>query len=110
MQYTANKPLNFAGTFNVRELGGYVNADGVRLRTHKVLRGDDLSNLTEEGMKALQEYGVKICIDLRIYEEKQKLDPFYMSNELEFHSIPISAYDGVQECGILIESQEGAKE
>ena len=110
MQYTANKPLNFAGTFNVRELGGYVNADGVRLRTPKILRGDDLSNLTEEGMKALQEYGVKICIDLRIYEEKQKLDPFYMSNELEFHSIPISAYDGVQECGILIESQEGAKE
>ena len=52
MQYTANKPLNFAGTFNVRELGGYVNADGVRLRTPKILRGDDLSNLTEEGMKA----------------------------------------------------------
>lgn len=97
MQYTANEPLNFAGTLNVRELGGYVNADGVQLKTHKVLRGDDLSNLTEEGMKALQEYGVKICIDLRIYEEKQKPDPFYMSNELEYHSIPIKG-DMVMQC------------
>ena len=89
MQYTANEPLNFAGTFNVRELGGYVNMDGIRLKTHKVLRGDDLSNLTEEGLEALQKYGVKTCIDLRIYEEKRKLDPFYKSSELEYHSIPI---------------------
>lgn len=89
MQYRANEPLNFAGTLNVRELGGYVNRDGVRLKTHKVLRGDDLSNLTEEGMQALTEYGMKTCIDLRIYEEKQKLDPFYRSSELVYHSIPI---------------------
>ena len=54
MQYRANEPLNFAGTLNVRELGGYVNRDGVRLKTHKVLRGDDLSNLTEEGMQAAE--------------------------------------------------------
>lgn len=97
MQYTANKPLNFEGTLNVRELGGYVNVDGVRLKTHKVLRGDDLSNLTEKGMEALQEYGVRTCIDLRIYEEKQKLDPFYKSNELEYHSIPIKG-DMVMQC------------
>lgn len=89
MQYRANEPLNFAGTLNVRELGGYVNRDGVRLKTHKVLRGDDLSNLTEEGMQALTEYGMKTCIDLRIYEEKQKLYPFYRSSELVYHSIPI---------------------
>lgn len=89
MQYIANKPLNFSGTLNVRELGGYVNTDGIRLKTHKVLRGDDLSNLTEEGMKALQEYGIRTCIDLRIYEEKQRLNPFYMNNELVYHSIPI---------------------
>ena len=97
MRYTANEPLNFAGTLNVRELGGYVNMDGVSLKTHKVLRGDDLSNLTKEGMEALTKYGIKTCIDLRIYEEKQKPDPFYMSNELVYHSIPIKG-DMVMHC------------
>lgn len=89
MQYIANEPLKFSGAFNIRELGGYVNEDGVRLKTHKLLRGDNLSNLTEEGMEALQEYGIRICIDLRRYEEKEDLDPFYKSNTLVYHSIPI---------------------
>lgn len=96
MQYTANEPLPFAGGLNIRELGGYVNKDGVRLKSHKLLRGDDLSNLTEEGVKELQEYGIKICIDLRCYDEKKELDPFYKNSTLVYHSLPIKAEPDMQ--------------
>ncbi len=96
MQYTANEPLKVAGGLNIRELGGYVNEDGIRLKTHKLLRGDDLSNLTEEGIKELQEYGIQVCIDLRRYEEKKELDPFYKSNTLVYHSIPINGEVNMQ--------------
>lgn len=96
MQYIANEPLPFAGGLNIRELGGYVNEEGIPLKTHKLLRGDDLSNLTEDGMKQLQEYGVQICIDLRRYEEKKELDPFYKSNTLVYHSIPINGEVNMQ--------------
>ena len=96
MRYTPNKPLKFAGGLNIRELGGYVNEDGMRLKTHKLLRGDDLSNLTEEGIKELQEYGIKTSIDLRCYEEKIEQDPFYKSSALAYYSLPIKAEPNMQ--------------
>jgi protein-tyrosine phosphatase len=57
--------LNFPGLLNVRELGGQPTRDGATTRSHSLLRSDDLVQLTEQGMQALADYGVRTVIDLR---------------------------------------------
>lgn len=57
--------LKIPGLLNVRELGGHPTRDGARTREHSLLRSDDLAHLTDEGMQALADYGVRTVIDLR---------------------------------------------
>jgi len=57
--------LKFPGLLNVRELGGHPTRDGATTRSHSLLRADDLVQLTEEGVQALADYGVRTVIDLR---------------------------------------------
>jgi protein-tyrosine phosphatase len=57
--------LKFPGLLNVRELGGHPTRDGSKTRSHSLLRADDLVQLTEEGVQALADYGVRTVIDLR---------------------------------------------
>jgi protein-tyrosine phosphatase len=57
--------LQFPGLLNARELGGHPTRDGAKTRSHSLLRADDLVQLTEEGMQALADYGVRTVIDLR---------------------------------------------
>lgn len=90
MTYEANEPMNFENALNIRELGGYINSEGISLKKHRLLRGGDLSNLTAEEMKKLENYGIKTCIDLRISDEKENVDPFNNSNHLVYHAIPIA--------------------
>jgi protein-tyrosine phosphatase len=57
--------LRIPGLLNVRELGGHPTLDGAETRKHSLLRADDLAQLTDEGMQALAEYGVRTIVDLR---------------------------------------------
>lgn len=57
--------LRIPGLLNVRELGGHPTRDGARTRKHSLLRSDDLAQLTDEGMQALADYGVRTIVDLR---------------------------------------------
>lgn len=57
--------LKFPELLNVRELGGHPTLDGAKTRSHSLLRADDLVQLTDEGMQALADYGVRTVIDLR---------------------------------------------
>ena len=59
MEYTANQPLEFKSSPNIRELGGYYNTDGIRLRENKFLRAGDISQLDEAEQKRLIDYGIK---------------------------------------------------
>lgn len=90
MVYAANAPMRFDGAPNIRELGGYLNNTGNVLKKHKLLRGGALSGLTAKELEALNDYGIKTCIDLRIAKEKQDGDPFNQSDFLVYHSIPIA--------------------
>ena len=90
MNYKANMPMCLEETLNVRELGGYINGDGRCLKEHRLLRGGDLSRLTKEELEALEAYGIKACIDLRIPAEKVQKNPFNDSNYLVYHGIPIA--------------------
>jgi protein-tyrosine phosphatase len=57
--------LRVPGLLNVRELGGHPTRDGATTRLRSLLRADDLVNLSDEGMQALADYGVRTVVDLR---------------------------------------------
>ena len=57
--------VRIPGLLNVRELGGHPTRDGAMTRTHSLLRADDLAQLTNDGLQALADYGVRTVIDLR---------------------------------------------
>jgi protein-tyrosine phosphatase len=57
--------LRIPGLLNVRELGGHPTSDGAKTRKHSLLRSDDLAQLTDDGMQALADYGVRTIVDLR---------------------------------------------
>ena len=61
--------ISLEGAYNVRDLGGFkCSGDNVSKRK-RFIRADGLENLTENDIKKLIDYGVKIDIDLRSNEE-----------------------------------------
>ncbi len=54
---------------NARDLGGYPTTDGAHTRWRSLLRADDLAQLSELGLQALADYGVRTILDLRWPEE-----------------------------------------
>ena len=54
---------------NFRELGGYETVDGKTLKFHKVLRSAGLSDLSDNDLSFLSNYGLKYDVDFRSHEE-----------------------------------------
>lgn len=63
--------LDLEKGINFRELGGYKTKDGKTVKYHKLLRSAGLSDLTDNDLNYLKDYGFKIDIDLR---SKQEVD------------------------------------
>jgi protein-tyrosine phosphatase len=66
--------LDFPRLLNARDLGGHPTLDGSTTRWRSLLRADDLSQLTAQGLKALGDYGVETVVDLR-WQEEAELHP-----------------------------------
>jgi protein-tyrosine phosphatase len=64
--------LDFPALLNARDLGGYPTTDGSHTRWRSLIRADDLAQLTPEGVRALEHYGVETVVDLRWSEELRK--------------------------------------
>lgn len=66
------------GAHNVRDIGGYKVQDKYITKCKKFIRADGLENLTDNDIKKLLDYGLKIDIDLRSEQEysifKDKLE------------------------------------
>ena len=67
------RALDFPNLMNARDLGGYPTTDGAETRWRSLLRADDLSQLTTDGIRALADYGVGTILDLRWPEEAAAL-------------------------------------
>ena len=65
----AGRSLEFPELLNARDLGGYPTSDGAHTRWRSLLRADDLSQLSDLGLQALADYGVRTILDLRWPEE-----------------------------------------
>ena len=57
--------LKLEGTYNVRDVGGYLTTDGRITRWRRLLRADGLHRLTEEALRSLLSTGLRSIIDLR---------------------------------------------
>jgi protein tyrosine/serine phosphatase len=66
---TRDRVLVWDGCVNVRDLGGLPLEEGGETRFGVVVRADSIGGLTEEGWRALHEYGVRSAVDLRADEE-----------------------------------------
>jgi protein-tyrosine phosphatase len=66
--------LAWEGCLNVRDLGGLPTEDGVVTRRRVVVRAETVHGLSDEGWRALFDYGVKRIVDLR-WDDEREADP-----------------------------------
>jgi protein-tyrosine phosphatase len=66
---TRARVLLWDGCVNVRDLGGLPLHGGGQTRFGVAVRADSIRGLTEEGWRALLDYGVRAAIDLRAPDE-----------------------------------------
>ena len=64
-----NRNLAWDGLLNARDLGGHPTEDGDETRWGSIVRADSVRQLTEEGWRAVVDYGVRTVVDLRSDEE-----------------------------------------
>lgn len=89
MQPQSNRHLPVKGTYNVRDLGGYVTSDGAT-RFRRVLRADGLHRLDAEGMAMLVGEGVTTVIDLRHPGELvTHPNPFGTNDAVRYHNVSL---------------------
>jgi protein-tyrosine phosphatase len=70
-----SRDLVWDGLLNVRDLGGHPTEDGGETRFGSIVRADSVRRLSDEGWKALVDYGVKTVVDLRANEELEADPP-----------------------------------
>jgi protein-tyrosine phosphatase len=69
------RDLVWDGCLNVRDLGGLPTADGGETRFGAVVRADSVSQLSDEGWRALVGYGIRTVLDLRGDHEREDDPP-----------------------------------
>ena len=70
-QSSGARHLDIEGTWNLRDLDGYPTIDGRTTRWRTLYRGNALSELPTESLKALSDLEIKTVIDLRRTEERE---------------------------------------
>lgn len=62
--------LRLQGSSNFRDLGGYVTADGRRLRWRRIFRSDHLASLSAADLQVLTQLGIGHAVDFRGAHER----------------------------------------
>lgn len=84
-----DRHLAIAGTFNVRDLGGYAHTGGTTA-WRRFLRADGLHRLDAAGIDALEQLGVATVIDLRRDDElEQQPNPFRDHTSVAYRHISL---------------------
>lgn len=92
MLYHPRRHLPLAGTYNVRDCGGYRTREGRVVKWGVFFRADGLHRLTLEGQAALLGRGVQTIIDLRRSDElKTAPNVFADSDDVQYHHVSLLA-------------------
>jgi protein-tyrosine phosphatase len=68
----ATRELRVEVAYNIRHLGDYQTPDGRRMNGHDIVRSATLHRLTEQGIEAIAESGIRTIVDLRSDEERER--------------------------------------
>lgn len=66
----ASRVLPIEGGFNFRELGGIITKEGKTIKSHQLIRTDELSQLNENDLQLLKQLKVKTVVDFRTEQER----------------------------------------
>lgn len=82
--------LNWDGCSNTRDLGGLSTSHGDTVRFGAFIRSDNLSRLTEAGIKAVEQTGVSLVVDLRsAFELEIEANPFASRGSVSYVHLPL---------------------
>ncbi len=80
--------LPFESAVNMRDAGGYTNAEGRKLKKNKIYRGEELCHLNEEDQKAFNDLGIDYIIDFR-ESDKAANQPDNVPPGAKYLNIPV---------------------
>lgn len=84
--------LGLAGTYNLRDTGGYCTLDGHTTRWRTFLRSDSLHRLPRMARTTLLSYGVRTVVDLRRSDELHVApNVFASSSDVAYHHVSLLA-------------------
>ena len=91
----AVRRIEFEGTYNTRDIGGYRATDGRYVRWGMVYRSDQLHDLTEHDFQVLTALGLKLVCDFRLDAERNEspTDTAKLPTT-KFASLTIDSYGG----------------
>jgi len=82
--------LGLAGTYNLRDTGGYRTLDGRTTRWRTFLRSDSLHRVPPMAQTTLLNYGVRTVIDLRRSDERHVApNVFANSSDVVYHHVSL---------------------
>jgi protein-tyrosine phosphatase len=89
---TLPRHLGLAGTYNLRDTGGYHTLDGRITRWRTLLRSDSLHRVPPQARTALLAYGVRTVIDLRRSDELRVApNVFADASDVVYHHVSLLA-------------------
>lgn len=82
--------FNFNQVYNCRDIGGFLTKDNKIVRNNVFIRSDNLTDITQDEITVLQDYGVQAVIDFRHQNEIDHApDPFTKHSTIDYHNIAI---------------------
>lgn len=100
----SGRRLTLSGAVNCRDLGGYVTADGRRVRWGQLYRSDSLAELNDDDLQRLAATGLRTVCDLRGESERLHKPNRPLSPAATLHEIGFMPHRGDE---LLARTREG---
>jgi len=119
MTTNPQRHLPIEGTHNFRDAGGYPTRDGGAMRWRTLFRSDSLHALTDVGLAAVRELGVRTQVDLRApYEADRRPSALVQGDMVEYRALELgvegsdprapTAYDPAELYRMFLDKGHGA--
>ncbi|MCA1670240.1 MAG: tyrosine-protein phosphatase [Thermomicrobia bacterium] len=100
--------LRWDTCYNARDLGGHTTDDGATTRWGVLVRADSVGRLNTQGRAALEAYGVRTIIDLRLpVEVRDEPSPFMEHDAITTHALPLDPNDRLVSKAVVVHKETG---
>ena len=100
--------LRWDTCYNARDLGGHLTDDGAATRWGALIRSDSVGRLNAQGRAALEAYGVRTIIDLRVpVEVRDEPSPFTEHAAITTLYLPLDPNDRTISKAVIAHKEAG---